>query len=62
MSAIDGSLAPVLDQANSLTDYAWRFRYPGAPYEPDETEAAAVLERAETIVREIQDRLRPSAG
>jgi len=38
--AIDGSLAPVLMEADVLTQYAWRFRYPGAPYEPGAAEAA----------------------
>jgi HEPN domain-containing protein len=55
--AIDGSLKPALDQAKTLSDYAWRFRYPGAPYEPDEAEALAALQKAETTVREIERRL-----
>jgi len=57
--AIDHSLQPVLDQANKLSDYAWKFRYPGAPYEPDAAEASEGLQRAELTVREIERRLPP---
>jgi hypothetical protein len=59
--AIDGSLQSALDQADGLTQYAWRFRYPGAPYEPDAAEALGGLQRAETVVREIERRLPPPA-
>ena len=27
-TALDSSLAGILDEANALSDYAWRFRYP----------------------------------
>jgi len=37
--AIEASLQPTLQQANALTQCAQRFRYPGAPYEPDAAEA-----------------------
>jgi HEPN domain-containing protein len=55
--AIDGSLQPILDQAKTLSDYAWRFRYPEAPYEPDGAEALAALRKAESTVCEIERRL-----
>jgi HEPN domain-containing protein len=58
--AIDSSLQPVLKRIDNLTKYAWQFRYPGAAYEPGEAEAAEELEKAETTVREIEDRLPPS--
>ena len=58
--AIDHSLQPVLDQANKLSDYAWKFRYPGTPYEPDAAEAAEGLRRAELTVHEIEQRLPPA--
>jgi HEPN domain-containing protein len=31
---IDGTLKPLIDRAVPLTDYAWRFRYPGELEEP----------------------------
>jgi HEPN domain-containing protein len=44
---IDSSLAEVMGRADALTKYAWRFRYPGAPYEPtlDEGRTACDLAR-----------------
>jgi hypothetical protein len=40
--AIDGTLAVLLEQADVLSDYAWKLRYPGANYTPE-------LEEAETM-------------
>jgi hypothetical protein len=50
-------LQQVISQAEGLTQYAWRFRYPGAPYEPQATEAQDGMQRAETLVLEIERRL-----
>jgi hypothetical protein len=36
-----------------LTEYAWRFRYPGEPAEPPLDEARAALAVAERAVRAI---------
>jgi len=55
--AIDPSLRSVLTGAKELSKYAWRFRYPGAPYEPDAAEAADAFAKAEAVVREIEQRL-----
>ena len=55
--AIDDSLEPAVSQAEGLTRYAARFRYPGARYEPDATEAQDGLQRAEAAVREVELRL-----
>ena len=55
--SIDGSLRPALDLADALTKYAWRFRYPGASYEPDAAEAADAFAKAEAVVSEIERRL-----
>ena len=57
--AIDSSLQPAISQAEGLTLYAWRFRYPGLPYEPDSAEAQDGLQRAEAAVSEIERRLPP---
>jgi HEPN domain-containing protein len=57
--AIDASLESVFAQADELTKYAWRFHYPGAPYEPDHAQAADGLERAEATVRAMEHRLPP---
>jgi HEPN domain-containing protein len=55
--AIDNTLGPAVSQADSLTQYAWQFRYPGVPYEPDATEAQAGLQKAEAAVQEVERRL-----
>jgi HEPN domain-containing protein len=57
IAAIDPSLESIVILANALSDYAWRFRYPGAPYEPDALEATEALRKAEMTVREIEQRL-----
>jgi HEPN domain-containing protein len=57
--SVDGSLQPLLDEAVTLSHYAWRFRYPGAPYEPDEAEALEALRKAGNTVQEIEQRLPP---
>jgi HEPN domain-containing protein len=54
---IDATLAPVLEEAIALSPYAWRFRYPGAPYEPDPEEAARGLVLATRVRDEICKRL-----
>jgi len=37
---IDPILKSTLEPAETLSKYAWKFRYPGAPYEPDDFIAA----------------------
>ena len=48
-------LAPLLEsllaRASGLTQYAWKFRYPGEPEEPSREEA----ERAIALAREVYD-------
>jgi hypothetical protein len=34
-----GEATPHLTGLERLSQYAWRFRYPGAPYSPERTEA-----------------------
>jgi hypothetical protein len=55
--AIDGTLTALLEQADVLSDYAWKLRYPGALYTPERDEAAAMFGIAGDIFREIQSRL-----
>jgi len=46
---LDPSLQPLVATSTSLSAYAVRFRYPGAPYQPSLEEARA----AEAIAREV---------
>ena len=55
--AIDGTLAALLEQADVLSDFAWKLRYPGAIYTPEREEAETMLGIAGGIFREIQSRL-----
>ncbi|HAM58872.1 MAG TPA: DNA-binding protein [Candidatus Rokubacteria bacterium] len=55
--AIDASLEPLLQPAAPLTEYAWRYRYPGEPAEPTEAEVGSGLARARSAVAAILDRL-----
>jgi len=54
---IDGSLATAIEDVTPLTDYAARFRYPGAPWEPTLQEAQESIELARTFGHTILKRL-----
>jgi len=54
---VDSSLTGLLERAESLTAYASRFRYPGAPYQPEIEEAATALGLAREVVDSIISRL-----
>ena len=56
-AAADPSLEPVLREVEALTDYASAFRYPDAPYEPDDAEAAEALALAAKLCEEMHRRL-----
>jgi len=51
------TLREALEPAYVLSKYAWAFRYPGAPYEPEAGEAAAGRALAERVRRAIADKL-----
>lgn len=57
--AIDPMLTPTVSQASTLTDYVWKFRYPGSPDAPSEIEARQALELARTVYEAILQRLPP---
>lgn len=60
---IDRTLEALLRRAAQLTEYAWRFRYPGEPDEPppDETEEALALAREvfEELLSRLPKAIRP---
>jgi len=55
--AIDAELEPLLRKAAPLTEYAWRFRYPGDPAEPDTEEAEAAHNSARKVHEALLARL-----
>jgi HEPN domain-containing protein len=60
-SGADATVGRALEPALVLSKYAWQFRYPGAPYEPDAGEAAQGIALAKLVWAEIGKRLRVAA-
>ncbi|MGQ0548199.1 MAG: HEPN domain-containing protein [Armatimonadota bacterium] len=56
-AAIQPVLEPVLRRAAVVTEYAWKFRYPGEPHEPSREEAAGALATARELHAAIFARL-----
>lgn len=63
-AGLDPSLELLLRRAAELTDYAWKFRYPGEPEEPPREEAEQALTLApkvyEAILARLPEEVRPS--
>ena len=57
--AIDEALRPTIDRAVPLSEYAWKFRYPGYPQDPSTEEAAEALATARETFEAILHRLPP---
>jgi HEPN domain-containing protein len=54
---LDPSLRGIIDQAVPLSEYAWKFRYPGEPSEPGPDEAVEALATAQTVFDAVISRL-----
>jgi len=52
--AIDLTLGALIEEADVLSDYAWKLRYPGAPYTPEQEEAEVMFGIAGRVFREVQ--------
>jgi HEPN domain-containing protein len=55
--ALDATHGAIAGQAAPLTEYAWKFRYPGEPYEPEREEAEQALATARNVYNAILSRL-----
>jgi HEPN domain-containing protein len=55
--SVDPTLRQLVGSAVPLTEYAWKFRYPGGPYEPSAEEAADAIAIARGVVDSIRSRL-----
>ena len=55
--SIDATLGAMVDRAAPLTEYAWRFRYPGEPSEPSREEAEGALDIAREVLAVLASRL-----
>jgi len=60
-AAIEPGLEPLLRRAAPLTEYAWKFRYPGDPEEPTVAEADEALGVAREVLSAVLDRLPDAA-
>jgi HEPN domain-containing protein len=56
-SDIDATLKPVVIRATELTDYAWKYRYPGEPSDPPREEAHSALKLAREVYDAVLERL-----
>lgn len=56
-ASVDGTLAEVLRGTVGMTEYAWKFRYPGELFEPPVDEVHAALALARAAVAEIESRI-----
>jgi HEPN domain-containing protein len=54
---LDATLEDLLRRAAPLTEYAWKFRYPGFPDEPTQEEGKETLEIARQVHEALLDRL-----
>ena len=56
---VDSTLRSLIDRAVPLTEYAWKFRYPGEPEEPSREEADEALAIAREVYVAVVSRLPP---
>jgi hypothetical protein len=59
--AAEPALAEIVKRAEPLTEYAWKLRYPGDPYEPELSEAEESVLLAGDVFARIRDLL-PAAA
>lgn len=55
--AVDSALDPLLRRSAPLTEYAWKFRYPGDASAPTQAEAEEALALAREVVKAVLSRL-----
>ena len=55
--ALDATLQPLVGSAAGLTEYAWKYRYPGEVEEPSRGEAEAALGVARQLYEAVVARL-----
>lgn len=54
---LDVTFREIVDRAVPLTEYAWKFRYPGGPDQPSKKEAQDALAIATEVFEEVLKRL-----
>jgi len=61
-AVIEGRIEPLLRKVAFLTEYAWKFRYPGDAEEPEIAEADEVVALARAVHQAILDCLPDEVG
>ncbi len=56
-TALDASLQGIAEEADVLTDYAWRARYPGNPFSTAPEEVASMLHVAGRVLDAVKSRI-----
>lgn len=56
-AGIDPSLGPLLQRAAPLTEYVWRYRYPGDEEAPSREEAGEALDLAREVLGAVLSRV-----
>ena len=59
---LDSTLQDFVDRAVPLTEYAWKFRYPGEPQEPSLEEGEEALVIAKELYEAVRTRLPQECG
>jgi len=54
---LDSGLEPLLREAAPLTEYAWKFRYPGEYEEPAPEEAKSAIETTRNVLKVLSEKL-----
>lgn len=57
LAKLEPEMDDVLRRAAPLTEYAWKFRYPGEVSEPSAAEAHAAVELAQLVIEGVQERV-----
>jgi HEPN domain-containing protein len=57
LATLEPEMERVLKDAAPLTEYAWKFRYPGEVSEPPEAEAHAAVDLARLVFEGVEIRL-----
>jgi HEPN domain-containing protein len=55
--SVDSTLREVINEAVPLSENAWKFRYPGSPYEPTSEEVLEALSIAQRVVETVLNRM-----
>ena len=53
----DPTLVEIIERAVPLTDYVWKYRYPGEPAEPSESETSEAFEVAKEVFEAVSARI-----